>query len=306
MQLTRYKGKEIAKTNTPSHLNSASEEDSDLKKLRRTKDHTIRLDQLGAEAINVVGLGKLVGGPVVQHLELQFFNNCKEFGHYAKECRKPKRLGLHVHKKQNVAVIKKHITVTRTKIQEVSKQTSDTMAKPLEQGKRVIRLSFPDSPDNEITELQCLYLHKVMECDCLAQKLSEQTDFVSKEIYTELLQRFARLEKHSISLEIALQECQVQLKNDTVCKEKASDYDNPDPAPELQNVYPSTATIRLSGSLSAYAGTQVFFQFTDGRKDGNFLMGPLKEEVYVAIPDGIVDPRSSRPKFTDKGKHYMD
>ncbi|GKA22762.1 retrovirus-related pol polyprotein from transposon TNT 1-94 [Tanacetum coccineum] len=75
---------------------------------------------------------------------------------------------------------------------------------------------------DEITELQCLYLHKVMECDCLAQKLSEQTDFVSKEIYTELLQRFARLEKHSISLEIALQECQEQLKNDTVCKEKAS------------------------------------------------------------------------------------
>ncbi|GKA10130.1 retrovirus-related pol polyprotein from transposon TNT 1-94 [Tanacetum coccineum] len=75
---------------------------------------------------------------------------------------------------------------------------------------------------DEITELQCLYLHKVMECDCLAQKLSEQTDFVSKEIYTELLQRFARLEKHSISLEIALQECQVQLKNDTVCKERAS------------------------------------------------------------------------------------
>ncbi|GJZ54270.1 retrovirus-related pol polyprotein from transposon TNT 1-94 [Tanacetum coccineum] len=27
---------------------------------------------------------------------------------------------------------------------------------------------------DEITELQCLYLHKVMECDCLAQKLSEQ------------------------------------------------------------------------------------------------------------------------------------
>ncbi|GJU71882.1 retrovirus-related pol polyprotein from transposon TNT 1-94 [Tanacetum coccineum] len=32
----------------------------------------------------------------------------------------------------------------------------------------------------------------------------------------------AELEKHSISLEIALQECQEQLKNDTVCKEKAS------------------------------------------------------------------------------------
>ncbi|GJW11457.1 hypothetical protein Tco_1577284 [Tanacetum coccineum] len=30
---------------------------------------------------------------------------------------------------------------------------------------------------DEITELQCLYLHKVRECDCLAQKLSDQTEF---------------------------------------------------------------------------------------------------------------------------------
>ncbi|GJS94721.1 hypothetical protein Tco_0801689 [Tanacetum coccineum] len=75
---------------------------------------------------------------------------------------------------------------------------------------------------DEITELQCLYLHKVRECDCLAQKLSEQTEFVSKEIYTKLLRSFAKLEKHLISLEIALQQCQEQLKNDTVCKEKAS------------------------------------------------------------------------------------
>ncbi|GKE70895.1 hypothetical protein Tco_1528967 [Tanacetum coccineum] len=42
------------------------------------------------------------------------------------------------------------------------------------------------------TYLQCLYLHKVKECDCLAQKLSKQTESVK------------------------------QMKNDTVCKEKAS------------------------------------------------------------------------------------
>ncbi|GJW74491.1 hypothetical protein Tco_0133861, partial [Tanacetum coccineum] len=30
------------------------------------------------------------------------------------------------------------------------------------------------------SELQCLYLHKVKECECLAQKLSKQTEFVSK------------------------------------------------------------------------------------------------------------------------------
>ncbi|GJS10966.1 retrovirus-related pol polyprotein from transposon TNT 1-94 [Tanacetum coccineum] len=71
-------------------------------------------------------------------------------------------------------------------------------------------------------ELQCLYLHKVKECDCLAQKFSKQTEFVSKEVYTELLQSFAKLEKHSISLELALQQCQEKMKNDTVYKEKAS------------------------------------------------------------------------------------
>ncbi|GJT39272.1 hypothetical protein Tco_0939137 [Tanacetum coccineum] len=42
------------------------------------------------------------------------------------------------------------------------------------------------------TELQCLYLHKVKECKCLAQKLLKQTKIVK------------------------------QVKNDTVCKEKAS------------------------------------------------------------------------------------
>ncbi|GJY64521.1 hypothetical protein Tco_0465981 [Tanacetum coccineum] len=72
------------------------------------------------------------------------------------------------------------------------------------------------------SKLQCLYLHKVNECECLAQKLSKQTESVSKEVYTELLQSFAKLEKHSISLELALQQCQEQIKNDTVCKEKAS------------------------------------------------------------------------------------
>ncbi|GJV10902.1 hypothetical protein Tco_1352443 [Tanacetum coccineum] len=33
---------------------------------------------------------------------------------------------------------------------------------------------------DEITELQCLYLHKVRECDCLAQKLYAQTEFFDK------------------------------------------------------------------------------------------------------------------------------
>nr|GEY71151.1 hypothetical protein [Tanacetum cinerariifolium] len=67
-----------------------------------------------------------------------------------------------------------------------------------------------------LAELQCMYLHKVKECDCLAQKLSNQTESVSKKVHTELLQRFAKVEKHSISLELALQKCKEQVKNDSI------------------------------------------------------------------------------------------
>nr|GFC09993.1 hypothetical protein [Tanacetum cinerariifolium] len=46
-----------------------------------------------------------------------------------------------------------------------------------------------------LDELQCLYLHKVKECDCLTQKLSNQTESVSKEVHSELLKSFAKVEK---------------------------------------------------------------------------------------------------------------
>ncbi|GJW04735.1 retrovirus-related pol polyprotein from transposon TNT 1-94 [Tanacetum coccineum] len=232
-------------------------------------------------AVNVAGARETVGGQVVQQSRIQCFNY-KEFGHYAKECRKPKRTQM------KEKLMNKELESTLqllAKTLGVPNADSSTKLMPLKVKKCLMPLALKTQNDSlafihelkkemhadlkyvesledeldelesdkaefsnmydmllqecvskdvmcsylltssdldEITELQCLYLHKVMECDCLAQKLSEQTDFVSKEIYTELLQRFARLEKHSISLEIALQECQVQLKNDTVCKERAS------------------------------------------------------------------------------------
>nr|GEX23421.1 hypothetical protein [Tanacetum cinerariifolium]GEX43350.1 hypothetical protein [Tanacetum cinerariifolium] len=73
-----------------------------------------------------------------------------------------------------------------------------------------------------LAELQCLYLYKVKECDCFAQKLLKQTEFVSNEVHTELLQRFAKVEKHLISFEIALQKCKELVKNNTVRNEQAS------------------------------------------------------------------------------------
>nr|GEY99008.1 integrase, catalytic region, zinc finger, CCHC-type, peptidase aspartic, catalytic [Tanacetum cinerariifolium] len=81
-------------------------------------------------------------------------------------------------------------------------------------------LSFSDL--DALAELQCLYLHKVKECECLAQKPLKQTEYVSKEVHTELLQCFSKVEKYLISLEIDLQKYREQVKNDTFWNEPAS------------------------------------------------------------------------------------
>nr|GEY38822.1 retrovirus-related Pol polyprotein from transposon TNT 1-94 [Tanacetum cinerariifolium] len=88
-------------------------------------------------------------------------------------------------------------------------------------------LKYVESLEKEIDKLESdkaefSNMYDVKECDCLAQKLSKQTEFVSKAVHTELLQHFAKVEKHSISLEIALQKRKEQVKNDTVWNEKAS------------------------------------------------------------------------------------
>ncbi|GJU35133.1 hypothetical protein Tco_1183487 [Tanacetum coccineum] len=88
-------------------------------------------------------------------------------------------------------------------------------------------LKYVESLENEIDELESdkaefSNMYDMLLQECVSNDLSKQTESVSKEVYTELLRSFAKLEKHSISLELALQQCQEQMKNDTVCKEKAS------------------------------------------------------------------------------------
>ncbi|GJT06885.1 integrase, catalytic region, zinc finger, CCHC-type containing protein [Tanacetum coccineum] len=56
-------------------------------------------------AENVVGARETVGGPVVQQSGIQCFN-CKELGHYAKECRKPKRVRDSTYHKEKMLLCK--------------------------------------------------------------------------------------------------------------------------------------------------------------------------------------------------------
>ncbi|GJV54995.1 retrovirus-related pol polyprotein from transposon TNT 1-94 [Tanacetum coccineum] len=100
---TKYKVKEIAKPITPPS-ESASEEDSDPKQAQRDKDMQKNLTLI-AKTVTVAEARETVGNQVVQQTGIQCFN-CKEFGHFAKEFRKPKRVKDYTYHKENMLLCK--------------------------------------------------------------------------------------------------------------------------------------------------------------------------------------------------------
>nr|GEV88473.1 retrovirus-related Pol polyprotein from transposon TNT 1-94 [Tanacetum cinerariifolium] len=117
LRAERHKGKEIAKPITPPS-ETAFEEDIDPKQAQRDKDMNKNVDttpryknddhsgQFGNQrTVNVIGTKEKVGSLVVQQSGIQCFN-CKEFGHFAKECRKPKRVKDSAYHKEKMLLCK--------------------------------------------------------------------------------------------------------------------------------------------------------------------------------------------------------
>nr|GEV14417.1 hypothetical protein [Tanacetum cinerariifolium] len=92
---TRHKGKEIAKPITPP-FETAYEEDNNPEQAQRDKDMQKNLAFIAKEN---------VGSKVVQQSGIQCFN-CKEYGHFAKECRKLKRVKDSAYHKEKMLLCK--------------------------------------------------------------------------------------------------------------------------------------------------------------------------------------------------------
>ncbi|GJU34570.1 hypothetical protein Tco_1182924 [Tanacetum coccineum] len=99
---TRHKGKEIAKPVTPQSYEV----------LNKTEDTTPRYNndnqsgQFGNQrTMTVAGTRETVGSLVVQQTGIQWFNY-KGFGHYAKECKKPKRVKDYSYHKEKMMMCK--------------------------------------------------------------------------------------------------------------------------------------------------------------------------------------------------------
>nr|GEX84731.1 nonaspanin [Tanacetum cinerariifolium] len=106
---TRHKGKKIAKPITPPS-ETASEEDSDPEQAQRDKDMQKNLaliaKQFGTQrTVNVAGTREKVGSQVVQKSGIQCFN-FKEYGHFVKKCRKPKRVKDFAYHKEKMLLCK--------------------------------------------------------------------------------------------------------------------------------------------------------------------------------------------------------
>nr|GEY33648.1 hypothetical protein [Tanacetum cinerariifolium] len=225
--------------------------------------------------VNVAAARENVGSKVVQQSRIQCFN-CKEYEHFAKECKKPKRVKDSAYHKEKLLLCKKDEQATwlrskrflqltqapilsqwnmykmmldimclpmvynvlnnLNKSKKQLKKANTTLAQELKECKTILaetsksleesisvrdsclvtlptkqaevekfkafndhtidydklerklnealgQLAHKDTSLSDLdalAELQCMYLHKVKQRDCLAQKLSKQTEYVSK------------------------------------------------------------------------------------------------------------------------------
>ncbi|GJY93972.1 retrovirus-related pol polyprotein from transposon TNT 1-94 [Tanacetum coccineum] len=135
--LAKYFKKLYKPTNNNLRTSSNSRNKTEDTTPRYNNDNQSR--QFGNQrTMTVAGARETVGSQVVQQTGIQCFN-CKGYGHYAKECRKPKRVKDYAYHKEKMMMCKQAEQGVplqadyMAKIQEVSPEESSSTSQPLEQ-----------------------------------------------------------------------------------------------------------------------------------------------------------------------------
>ncbi|GKB70714.1 integrase, catalytic region, zinc finger, CCHC-type containing protein [Tanacetum coccineum] len=127
---TRTKGKEVAKVRTPPSLSISEDDNWAVWELEDGKSCLAR---------------ETVGNQVVQQTEIQCFN-CKEYGHFAKECRKPKRVKDYSYHKEKMMMC-----MQEEKGVPLSAEQSDRLH------------DTDEEPDKQELEAHYMYMAKIQE-----------------------------------------------------------------------------------------------------------------------------------------------
>nr|GEV91109.1 hypothetical protein [Tanacetum cinerariifolium] len=98
---TRYKGKKIAKPITPPSESASKEDNTTLRYVNENQTGQFRNQRI----VTAAGARETVGSQVVQQTRIHCFS-CKEFGHFAKECKKPKRVKDYTYHKEKMLLYK--------------------------------------------------------------------------------------------------------------------------------------------------------------------------------------------------------
>nr|GEX69596.1 hypothetical protein [Tanacetum cinerariifolium] len=138
--------------------------------------------------VNVAGVRVNLGSKVVQKSRIQCFN-CKEYGHFGKECRKPKRVKDSAYSKEKMLMCN-----YMAKIQEVPTADSGTDSEPVEQNEQ----NDVESDDERVT-LANLIANLKLDVD-ESKKIQKQLKKANTTLAQELKECKTILAKTSKSL----------------------------------------------------------------------------------------------------------